>query len=136
MPSQLEQDRDLQPGLTTLVSGIIEDGQRLIRQQLELFQVEVSGDMRRTLAATMPLCVGFLVCMLAGAMLSLTLAYGLLAIWPTLPLWGAFGIVTGALVVLGACLVAWGVAKFKAFNPLPDQTVEGLKENLQWETKR
>jgi hypothetical protein len=134
MPSQVEQDS--QPGLTTLVSGIVHDAQDLIRQQLTLFQVEVKNDLRRTTAATLPVVAGIVVGLLAGIILAHALALGLQRLWPDLPLWGSYAIVGGILAVVGGAMIAWGIAKFKSFNPLPDQTVEGLKENLQWQTKR
>lgn len=137
MPSQLEHETDLrQPSMTSLVSGIVDDAQRLVRQQLDLFQVEVKNDTRRTLTASIPIVVGLMIGLLAAAMLAVTLAFGLMAIWTRLPAWGAFGIVSGVLVALAGGLIAWGAAKFAAFSPLPDQTVEGLKENLTWQTKK
>jgi len=137
MPSQLEHEPDVQqPSVTNLVSGIVDDAQRLVRQQLELFQVEVKNDTRRTLTASIPIVVGLMVGLLAAAMLAVTLAFGLMAIWPQLPAWGAFAVVTGVLAALGGGLIAWGAAKFATFSPLPDQTVEGLKENLTWQTKK
>jgi uncharacterized membrane protein YqjE len=134
MPSQLEQES--QPGLTTLVSGIVQDAQELIRQQLTLFQVEMKNDLHRTVTASRPLVVGGVIGLLAGIILMHGLALALPRIWPELPLWGSYAIVGGILAVAAGILIGLGIAKFKSFNPLPDQTVEGLKENLQWQTKK
>ena len=41
-------ETDAGPGLTTLMAGILADGQELIRQQLHLFQVELKNDLKRT----------------------------------------------------------------------------------------
>jgi uncharacterized membrane protein YqjE len=143
MASQVLHDQGLhdhetqQPGLTSLVSGIISDAQDLVKQQLTLFQVEVKNDMRRTLAATIPIVIGGVVCLLAGIMLCVMLAHLIHWLWPdTIPLWGGYAIVGGAFAALGLALVFWGKAQFSKFSPLPDQTVEGLKENIQWQTKR
>ncbi len=66
----------------------------------------------------------------------LCLAVPLLLWWLTeLPLWGCFAIVGGCLVVVGACLAYLGKKKFDSFNPLPDETAEALKENVQWIAK-
>jgi hypothetical protein len=56
-------------------------------------------------------------------------------LWPTLPEFAAYGIVTLVLGVCGGVLVAVGKTKFDAFNPLPEKAVEGLKENIQWTTR-
>jgi hypothetical protein len=137
MPSQVEHEHEVQPGISTLVSGIIHDAQELVRQQLTLFQVEIKNDTRRTIGAIIPILVGMLVGLLALIVLAIMAAHLLHWAWPEqLPLWGAFGIVGGVLAVAAAGLVCWGAAQFKKFSPLPDQSVEGLKENIQWQTKR
>ena len=51
-----------------------------------------------------------------------------------LRLWASYGIVGGALAVLGAVLVLIGIQRFQSFNPLPDQSVEAIKENVRWMT--
>ena len=52
-----------------------------------------------------------------------------LALWP----WWASALTVGAVfAVIGGALIAVGVQRFRSFNPLPDQSVEALKENLQW----
>ena len=133
-----EHEPDLQqPGLTSLISGIISDAQALIKQQLTLFQVEVKNDTRRTLAAIVPMIIGGVVSLLAAFILCVMLAHLIHFLWPeTIPLWGGYAIVGGVLAAAGVALIFWGKAKFSEFNPLPDQTVEGLKENLTWQTKR
>jgi len=122
-------------GITGLITGIINDAQELIRQQLQLFLVELKNDMRRTKEASLPLAVGAGMCHLAGFVLAVMLALLLNAAWPdTISLWGGFAIVGGALLAIGLALVMWGKTKFESFNPLPDKTVEALKENVQWQT--
>jgi len=134
MQSQLEQEG---ASITSLVSGIVHDAQDLIRQQLKLFQVEIRNDTRRTIAATIPMIIGWFLCLVAVLILAVMAAHLIAWAWPeTVPLWGGYAIVGGVLAVLGIALVFWGKAQFSKFNPLPDQTMEGLKENLQWKTKR
>jgi len=72
--------------------------------------------------------------LLGLVMLCVMLAYLLQDLFH-LPTWGGFAIVGGALALLGGALILWGKKHFDAFNPLPDKTVEGLKENIQWKTK-
>src|SRR5262249_13935562 len=139
MPQQMEDHTcDGSPretSVTSLVSGIMQDAQDLVNQQLNLFQVEMKNDLRRSATASMPIFAGAIVALAALNLLGIAAALALAAIGPTLPLWGAFAI-TGAIVVaLGACLIWWGKSQFDAFNPLPEQSIEGLKENLQWKTK-
>jgi len=121
--------------VTRLLSGIVEDAQALIQQQLTLFQVELKNDLRRTRNAAIPLMVGVLVCGLAAIMLCAMVAL-LLDQVLVLPWWAGFAGVGGVLMVVGGLMVFWGKTRFDAFNPLPDQTVEGIKENIQWKTNK
>lgn len=133
MHSHLEQDAP--PDTTSLLRGIVHDAQNLVQQQLKLFQVEVKNDARRTIQAVIPIIVGAVVCLVAAIMLAIMAAQALVWVWPQLPTWGAYGIVGGVLATAGLAGVLAGKARFQTFNPLPDQTLEGLKENLQWKTK-
>lgn len=125
-----------EPGLSELLSGIVRDAQDLVRQQLNLFQVELRNDLRKTVTATIPLVAGLVVVLLSGIIGSFAIAHALSHFWPALPLWGAYAIVTGALLAIGGGLVLWSRSQFKTFSPLPEQSLEGLKENIQWKTKR
>jgi len=121
--------------ITPLITGIVSDAQALIKQQLTLFQTEMKNDLRRTKNATIPLGIGAVVCLVAAIVLSNALALLVVYFWPACPYFAAFGIVGIVLGIVGGALLLTGKTKFDAFNPLPDQTVEGLKENIQWKTK-
>jgi hypothetical protein len=130
-----EQTTNSSPGITPLITGIVNDAQALIRQQLTLFQTEVKNDLHRTKEASIPLAVGAIVCFLAGIILCIAIALLIVYLWPACPYFVAFGIVGVVLAIVGGVLVYTGKAKFDAFNPLPEKAVEGLKENIQWKTK-
>jgi hypothetical protein len=122
--------------MTGLLKGIFEDVEKLTAQQFQLLKKEVKDDVRNTASASTMLGVGAVVLMFGGLLLCFTLAYLLeWAFYPKLPLWGAFALVTGAVLAAGACLLFAGIKKFQSFNPLPDKTAEALKENVQWLTK-
>lgn len=122
------------PGLAPLVGGIVQDAQELLRQQLTLFQVEIKNDLRRTRDAAVPMIVGGVVAHVALVVLCAALALALNQLYQ-FPTWGGFVIVGGAVLVIGGVLVFWGKKQFDAFNPLPDKSVEALKETIQWKTK-
>jgi hypothetical protein len=129
---------DVQTGndasVTALVTGIIHDAEELFKQQIHLLKHEVRDDLRKTAFAAGSLVAGVFVLGMGAFMFCL--AVPLLLWWLTeLPLWSCFAIVGGCLVVVGACLAYLGKKKFDSFNPLPDETAEALKENVQWITK-
>jgi len=123
------------PGLTPLITGIINDAQALVRQQLTLFQTEVKKDINKSKEAAVPFGIGLMVSLLAGIFLLLTAAHFLVWLWPELPLFAAYGIVGIILAIVGGSFLVAGKTKFASFTPIPEKSVEGLKENIQWTTK-
>src|SRR5262245_23399001 len=118
--------------VTSLVSGIVEDAQELLKQQFELFKRELHADAHKfataLLAFGVAACVGLVSALPVGITLGLLLNY----LVPALPLWASFGIVTGVFLICGGGLIAVGWARLRSINPLSDQTAEALKENVQW----
>lgn len=132
-----------EPGVTGLIGGIISDLGDLIRQELRFAKAEVKSDFGKTKQAAAALAMGAGAASVAGLLLLWMLVH--LLHWlttpeparsaqdpATLPLWACFGIVGGVIGVVAAFLVAGAVAKFKSFNPLPDETAKSLEENVKW----
>jgi len=119
--------------VTQLVSGIVSDAQELIKQQLALFRTELKDDFRKTKEASILLAIGT-VCAAVGAFLLLNMVVFVLHEAAGLSLWASYAIVGGLVAAVGAGLILTGLEKFKSFNPLPDQSVQALKENVQWIT--
>ena len=119
--------------VTGLVSGILRDAQDLVKQQVALVRAELKADFQRSVRAATLLAVGALALVPAAFLLCNMLVY-LLHELAGLSLWASYGIVGGAFALLGAVLVAVGVQRFRSFNPLPDQSVEAIKENVRWMT--
>jgi uncharacterized membrane protein YqjE len=122
-----------QPSVTPLVTGIIDDLQELIKQNLALFKVEVREDFKKTKDAAIALGVGIGLAAVGGLHLTLMLVFLLWwAFAPNLPLWGCFAIVGGVFAAIGIALYLRGKNKLESFNPLPDETAGALQENVQW----
>jgi len=129
---EVKPERDA--SVTALVTGIVSDLQDLMKQQVTLLQHEIRSDFQKTKDAATLEGIGIGVALLGGLMLSLTLAHFLHWAIPELPLWGAHGIVGLVALVVGGILFYAGKVRFASFNPLPDETVEALKENVRWIT--
>jgi hypothetical protein len=122
--------------VTSLVSGIVDDAQRLLTQQLKLFQAEIKQDMKRTREASLLLATGLCISLLGGIVLVFALAHLLNWAFPTaLPLWVCYGLTGLVVAVVGGAVAYTGKKQFDSFNPLPDESLQALQENVQWLTK-
>jgi len=132
MAIDLRNGTDTEPSMTSLVKGIIDDVQTLTKQQFSLLKQELQEDFAKSREAATPMLIGIGILLMGALLLGFTLAHLLeWACRPQLPLWGAFGIVTVLMIGTGLALFFVGQKKFQAFNPLPDRTLEALKENVQ-----
>lgn len=131
MATELSPNSDT--NLTTLLSGIIKDAQHLFAQQVELVRTELHADLLRTKQATQVIAIGVGVGLVATTLLSLALVHFLmwLTVWPV---WVCYAVVGGLLAVIAGTFLGAGIRKFQSFNPLPDESLAGLKENLEWKT--
>lgn len=125
--------------MTGLLRGIINDIGDLIRQELKFARTEVKADLRKTRNAGAVLGLGVGTALLGAIMLALMLVYLLKFLSlpagetePGLPLWACYGIVSAVFLVVGSAVAYMGCAMFQSFNPLPDKTVQSVKENVQW----
>lgn len=126
-PSQMEQEASV----TRLVSGIISDGQELMKQQFALLRAELKEDVRKAREASMMLAFGFTVLFVGCIVLALMLVYLLSWAIPSLPLWTCFGIVGCLFTLTGAGLCLGGFKRLKSAASL-DQSVQEFKETTQW----
>ena|SRR5213595_3638296 len=126
---------DQSASVTSLVSGIVHDAQDLMKQQLELLKAEVRDDFRKVRDASEMLGAGAGLALMGGILLTLTLVHLLNWLIPDMPQWAAYGIVAVVFIAGGAGLYLAGKRMLDKVNPLPEQTAEALKENVQWITK-
>jgi hypothetical protein len=125
-----------EPSVSSLMTGVVNDAQELIRQQLTLFQHELKSDLDKTKEATASLALGFGVALIGLLLLSFMGVYLLNWAFPDhLPLWSCYLIVGGVLTMVGGSFAAVGWNQFRASNVLPEQSAEALKENVEWKTK-
>jgi hypothetical protein len=130
-----------EPGITPLVKGIVDDLGDLIKQQFAFARTEIKADLRKSKDAIVALALGAGAALVGGLLLVLMLVH--LLHWLTLPagsdpaglpLWSCYAIVGFVFLAGGGALLLAGKKKFDSFNPLPDQTADALKENVQWMT--
>jgi len=123
------------PSLSSLVGGIIDDAQKLIEHQISLLQLDIRKDIQHAKDTATLLGAGVGVLSAAGLLLLFMLVH--LLFWlagPNLPLWACYGIVGGLLAVIGGVVLYRGKQKLDTLNVVPEESAQGLKENLQWKT--
>ena len=133
MANDLQTSSD--PSVTGLLTGIANDAQRLINQQLTLFKHELKKDVREAKEGLPSLGLGLGVLLVAGVLLGVTLALLLMLIpgLDTRP-WACFAIVTVVFGVVGGVLLFTAVKKFEQL-PMSESAVEATKENVEWLTQ-
>jgi len=119
-----------------LVTGIIADAQDLMKQQLQLFKHEIRSDLNKARDASLLFGIGVGLGLAGILLLGLAVAYLLQWLLPALPLWTCFGICGLVLVAGAAGLWYAGALKFESLNPVPGESVQALKENVQWITNQ
>jgi hypothetical protein len=119
------------PSMASLVGGIIQDAERLVRQEIALARREMQVELDKAKEAGAALAVGLGLALLAAICLTFTVVYALhegLA----LPLWASFLIVGGVLAIVGGILVVAAREKVRQISLVPPQTAQTLQENAQW----
>jgi MFS family permease len=125
------QQADAPPSVASLVGGILEDGQKLVRQEVALARREVAEtcDKAKTGVALLSsaLAVGTVGGVLLGFMLATLLTQFLLPNHP----WASFGIVGSLFAFVGAVLAFCGIKKINEVHLSLPQTAETLREDVQ-----
>jgi len=130
-----------EPGFSTLVRDIVNDIGDLVKQQMQFARAEIKADFLKSKEAAAFLALG------AGSALVGVLFFGLMLVhllhWLTgpvdadvsrLPLWGCHAIVAGLFLGTGVGLFLTGRRMFASFTPVPEQTIQTAKENVEWIT--
>jgi hypothetical protein len=125
--------------MTGLMRGIINDIGDLIRQEVKFARTEIKADLRKTRNAAAVLASGVGAALLGVILLALMLVHLLHwlslpaeAVTAAIPLWGCYGIVSAVFLVVGSAVSFMGCKMFESFNPMPDETAQTVKENVQW----
>jgi uncharacterized membrane protein YqjE len=115
--------------LGELFGRMTTDLSTLVRKEMELARVEMKEEVTRAGKAGGTLGAAAVAGLMALILLSFALAWGLAEIMPE----GFAFLIVGALYAIGAfVLFSTGRKKMQQVNPVPEQTVETLKEDAQW----
>jgi len=124
-------EREREASISTLLSGIVGDAQTLVRQEIALARQEIHEEIDEAKRAAVKFGIAGAVLAIGGLLLVLTLAQGLadLLDWPV---WAGYGIVGVVLAIAGYVLLSSAQKQIKQVRPVPEKTVETMKENVEW----
>ena len=120
--------------ITELVSGIMNDAQKLARQQIDMLKAEFKEDLARTKRATEFGGLG-VVLMTVGGLTLVAFLVELLHEQAGFKMWSSCLIIGGILLAGGIAAAMAARNLFESFNPLPDKSFNALQENLTWKTQ-
>ena len=116
-----------------LLGRVTTDLSTLMRQEVELAKVEIKEEATKAGKASGMLAGAGAVGYLVLVFLALALMFALDAAMPI----GWAALITAVLLgVVAAVLFVLGRKQFQQVNPKPEQTVETLKEDVQWAKNR
>jgi hypothetical protein len=118
-----------------LLRGVLLDLRQLMREEIALARVEIREQATRARLAAVSLGAAAVALLLGAIFLLVAIANGIadLLDWPV---WAGYFIVALLLSIGGAVALASGRSRLKSVQPMPEQTVETLKENSEWIAKR
>jgi VIT1/CCC1 family predicted Fe2+/Mn2+ transporter len=124
-------ERERDTSMSQLLSGIVGDAQTLVRQEISLARQEVREELATAKSAGIKLGIAGGVLAIGGLLLVLTLAQGIADLF-NWPVWAGYGLVGVILAVVGYVLLSRGQKQIKEVTPVPQKTVETMKENVEW----
>jgi uncharacterized membrane protein YqjE len=113
--------------MSEVVKDIVGNVQEMLRSEVRLARVELREEFLQAAGAGKLIVAGAGMAAAGGAFLLVTVAL-LLAL--VMPMWAATLIVGAVLGIAGMTVLSRGRAQFKI--PLPDKTIENVKENVEW----
>ena len=124
-----------QDSIGGLVKGILGDLRELIREEIALARVEIREQAGRAKLAVGALGAGAVALVFGCAFLLVAIATGIadLLDWPV---WAGFLAVALLLTIAGLVMLSMGRRRLRSVHPMPEQTVQTLKENSEWIAKR
>jgi hypothetical protein len=115
--------------LSELLSDMTQQITTLFRQEVELAKVEVRQEVSEAGKAAGILVGGGVAAFVALLILAMAASWGLAAVMPA---GWAFLIVALVIAVIAGVLVVVGRNRLREVSPKPEQTIETVKEDVQW----
>jgi hypothetical protein len=124
-------ERERDTSVASLLGGIVGDAQELVRKEIALARQEIREEINAAKDAGITLAIASAVLAVGGLLLVLTLAQALADLLD-LPVWVGYGVVGLVFAIAGYIMLSAAQKRMKEINPVPEKTVETMKENVEW----
>lgn len=128
-----ETARDGAESLGTIVSGIVEDLQGIVRGEVQLAKTELKEDASQMGKGAGKAGAGALVGLVGFIFLMLGVTYAL-NLW--MRMWIAAGLVGIVLLLIALALVMAGKNEIQRAGFKPEETIDSLKEDQEWASRQ
>jgi uncharacterized membrane protein YqjE len=125
------QDRSTERSTADLVRDIIANVQDMLRSEVKLAKAELREETNKTLSGAKKMAIAAMAGLFALTFVLWSVAMYLATIMPA---WTAALIVGGTLGLIAAVL--YSKAKGALQLPMPEKTIENVKENVEWMKKQ
>jgi Flp pilus assembly protein TadB len=112
-----------------VLQDILHNIQEIVRSEMRLAKVEIRDEAIEAGSSALWIAAGAVAALGSSMFLSWTAVYALALF---MSMWAATLVVGVALAGLASVLLVVGRRRFKRLRPIPERTVETLKENLEW----
>jgi uncharacterized membrane protein YqjE len=115
--------------ISQVLQDILRNLQEIVRSEVRLAKVEIREDLKQAVCSAVWIAAGAVGAVSAWIFLLWTLVYALAT---TMSMWIATLLVAVVMAVPGALLIMSGIRRARRIQPIPERTVESVKENLEW----
>jgi hypothetical protein len=117
--------------VSDLISGLVNDAQQLVHREIDLAKREVAIEIDKVKQGVVALGIGAGLALIGALLLGHMLVY-LVQTLTGLSLWVSYLIVGAIFAIGGGLLLTQGIKRMKTVDPVPRETIESVKEDLQW----
>lgn len=115
--------------VSQVLQEILLNLQEMMRSEVRLAKVEIREELKQAAVAGAWIAAGAVGAVTAWSFLMWALAYALAT---AMSMWTATLLVGVVMAVAGALLTMGGIRRARRIHPIPERTVESVKENLEW----
>jgi len=112
-----------------ILKNVVSNVQEIIRAELRLAKSEVREELLKAKSAALLLAIGGLCGIFSALFILVAAVYGLSRVVPD---WAAALVVSVVLAIATVLMLGAATKRFQTVRPVPEQTIESLKENAKW----